>query len=78
MRQYLKSIRNQQGLSQAELSEKIGISQNYYSLIENGERQQNMSLALLQKFADAFGIPLTELIAAENQYKQSTDKEETA
>ena len=70
MREYLKKIRNQKNISQDQLSDKIGISQNYYCYIENGERQQDISLGLLQKLSSALEVPLDDLIQAENQYKQ--------
>ena len=70
MRNYLKLYRNEKNISQGELADKIGISQNYYCYIENGERQQNISLDLLQKLSKALEIPLEELIQKENQYKQ--------
>lgn len=70
MRSYLKLYRNQKSISQGELADKIGISQNYYCYIENGERQQNISLELLQKLSKALDVPLEELIRQENQYKQ--------
>lgn len=70
MRSYLKLYRNKKSISQGELADKIGISQNYYCYIENGERQQNISLELLQKLSKALEIPLDELIRQENQYKR--------
>lgn len=70
MRNYLKIFRSEKNISQGELADRIGISQNYYCYIENGERQQNISLELLQKLSKALEIPLEELIRQENQYKQ--------
>lgn len=48
--------RKEAGLTQAELSEKSGISQADISRIENGSR--NPSIALLQRIADALNATL--------------------
>lgn len=70
MRNYLKVFRDGQGYSQADMAKKLGMSQQMYSFIENGERQQDISLGLLQKLSSALEIPLDDLIQAENEYKQ--------
>lgn len=71
MRNYLKVFRDSQGYSQADMAKKLGMSQQMYSFVENGERQQDISLGLLQKLSSALEIPLDDLIQAENEYKQN-------
>jgi transcriptional regulator with XRE-family HTH domain len=39
MREWLKQIRHQQSLTQAQVAQKIGISREYYTRIENGSRR---------------------------------------
>lgn len=58
MRTYLRYERKRLGISQHELASKLGISQNYYSMIENGERQKTLNMNLAQKLADVFGVTL--------------------
>lgn len=70
MRYYLRALREKRGYSQADVAKKLNVSQQMYSFVENGERQQNISLDLLQKLSKALEIPLEELIQKENQYKQ--------
>lgn len=41
---YLKLLRNSRFLTQDELAKKLGISQTYYSQIENGQRRPSISL----------------------------------
>lgn len=41
----LKELRKQRGLSQQFVSEKLGITQQAYSLIENGNRKLSVELA---------------------------------
>ena len=45
MRSYLKKIREKNKFTQQEVSKKLDISESYYCLIENGERQKQLSLA---------------------------------
>lgn len=46
MRQWMIQARKDAGLTMQETAEKLGISESYYSLIERGERQANMDIAL--------------------------------
>lgn len=58
MRDWLKKCRDDIGMSQRNVADKIGISQQYYALIENGERQKKIDIELAQKLADIFGVTL--------------------
>ena len=57
MRQWLKELRKQSGLSQCGVAEKSGISQNYYSTIETGER--NPAVETAKKIAEALHFDWT-------------------
>lgn len=70
MRRYLKKNRITAQKTQQDVADCIGTTRQYYQMVENGERQQNISLELLQKLSKALEIPLEELIRQENQYKQ--------
>ena len=52
----------------SDISEKLGISESYYCLIENGERQKRMDISLLIKLADILEIPITEIVNLEERY----------
>ena len=67
MRNYLKSKREKLGLSQSEIANKLGISQNYYSMIETGERQKQLSIEMAQKLADVFGVTLAYICEQETK-----------
>lgn len=58
MRQYLRELREELGCTQLEISKKLNISESYYSLIENGERQKKLDMAMAKKLADIFGVTL--------------------
>ena len=70
MRKYLKTIRNEKNMTQQFVADKLNISFSYYSMIENGERKQEMSLSMLCKLAEIFGIPLSDLITAERKFSE--------
>lgn len=70
--QFIKELREKQGLSQALVAEKLGIARTSYIGLENGTR--GLSLEEAQRCAQLFGITLEELstVAAPNyeKYKQ--------
>ncbi len=53
MRDWLKRIRENQEITQRQLSLELDISESYYSLIENGERRPSPEVA--QKIAAFLG-----------------------
>ncbi len=69
MRNWLKNLRDSRQLSQSDIAQKLQISQNYYSMIENGERQKQLSMELAQKIADVFGITLDDISKHESEVK---------
>lgn len=71
MREYLKHLREEKQMSMQEVADKIGISRQYYQLIESGERQKKMDITLVKKISDAFGVPLVEIISEEQAYNLS-------
>jgi len=58
----LRSIRKNKRLSQQQLSELSGISQQYISDIETGRNNIEGSLTALRKLANALEVPVTKLI----------------
>lgn len=56
----IRSLRDSKDWSQETLADKTGFHRTYIGMIERGER--NPSLKNLKKFADAFGLTLSELM----------------
>ena len=54
----VKELRKEKGLTQTELAEKIGLSNNFIGMIERGER--NTSVDKIFKLAKAFNMTLAE------------------
>ncbi len=59
----IKLIRTARGIKQKDLAAALGVSANYISLLEKGEREP--SLAALRKIASALGVPTTVLLMCE-------------
>lgn len=56
---YYRKIRN---LTQEELAEKVGITPQYLSRIENGGYSKNVSLSTLMKIAGALDVTMSQLM----------------
>jgi transcriptional regulator with XRE-family HTH domain len=69
MREWLKTMRTEQGLTMKDLSKRLGISESYYCAIENGERQKRMDLMLCHQLSAIFGKPVSEISDAEMRYR---------
>jgi transcriptional regulator with XRE-family HTH domain len=52
----LRTIRKKNGLTQAELARRVGVSRSYINKIENGEAKP--SLALLERIASILGVSI--------------------
>jgi len=57
MRGWLKTIRISKGLNQQDVAKACEISNQYYSLIENGDRVPSVKIA--QAIANVLGFPWT-------------------
>ena len=67
MRNWLKTIRCENNYTQRFIAEKLGITQQYYNLIECGERQKELSLALANNLANVFGVSVEWIIEQEKK-----------
>ena len=56
----LKIVRSFHNLSKSEVAEKVGLSRSYITELEGG--QKKVSLDVLQKYSDAFSIPVSSLM----------------
>ena len=67
MREYLKKLRTDKGLTMQEAAKAFGISKQYYEMIESGERQKKMDITLLMNIANLFGVSLESIVAEEQK-----------
>lgn len=66
-RQYLVDLRKRRNESQQEVADSIGISRQYYSLIEAGERQKQMDITLATRLARHFSVDLAVIVSGEDE-----------
>lgn len=77
MRDYLKKLRLDKGMTMAAVAEAFGITPQYYEMIESGERQKKMDITLIAKIADLFGVSLETIVSEETKLIEQK-QEETA
>lgn len=66
----LKALRNQHGYTQAELAEKLGMTQSRIGMYESGAREPDAET--MQIFADFFGVDMNYLYGMESKEKELT------
>lgn len=66
-RDYLIAYRNSNGIKAADMAKRLGLSESYYSQIENGKRQKKMDIALVSVISAVTGIPIAEIIERESE-----------
>ncbi len=68
--QRIGNLRSRKGLSQEELSEKLGLSREYVSLVETNKR--NLSVTVLVDIANALGVSADDLLVDSLENSAST------
>lgn len=72
-RVYLIDLRNKKGLTQLDISKSMGISESYYNLIEQGQRQNNMNIAILYGLSKALKVSVNTLVDKEINFARKGD-----
>jgi transcriptional regulator with XRE-family HTH domain len=67
MREYLRSLRENKKMTQEQIAAHLGINANYYCMIENGDRQKNMSLLIANKLSKVLNVPLEFIVQEEEK-----------
>ena len=70
----LAKLRKQNKLKQTELAEKLNVSQQIISNIENDKSKLNPDIGLLMQTADIYGITLDQLVGRQFVGKEGTDE----
>jgi transcriptional regulator with XRE-family HTH domain len=71
LREYLIKLRKGKSLTQQQMADKIGITKQYYSKIEKGERQRKMDLVLVSAIASIFDVPIEQIAEYEKELTKS-------
>lgn len=77
MRKYLVDLREKNGLSQQDVANRLGISRQYYQMIENGERQKNLALPLASGLSVLYGISIMEIERYEKEISQNHSSDDS-
>ena len=72
-RVYLIDLRNKKGLTQLDVSKSMGISESYYNLIEQGQRQKNMNIVILYGLSKALKVQVNTLVDKEINFARKGD-----
>ena len=67
IRYNIKKQRENAGLTQQQLSDKVGITMNYLAKIESKKLQRGLSIVILGRIADALNIDIRELFNPVNK-----------
>lgn len=71
-REYLVDLREKQNESQQDVANALGISRQYYCMIESGVRQKRMDVVLVTALANHFGVSAAEILAFEQSATESS------
>ena len=72
VREYLIEAREKAGLTQQDVANRIGISRQYYQMVETGERQKRMGLSL----AGGLSVVLNAEIVQRESAAQESERQE--
>lgn len=82
MRAWLKDLRENRALTQAQVANQLQIRQNYYCEIENGKKQIDFNLSMATKIAALFEITLEDIAEFEKNrgaiYEDTNGKNQSA
>lgn len=67
MRSWLKAVRKEKRMTLSDVAAALGISESYYCLIENNERQKRMDISLVSKLSAVLEIPITKIVQLEQK-----------
>lgn len=73
-RAYLTALRKKQNESQQDVADALGISRQYYCMIEAGDRQKRMDIMLISALSAHFSVPVAEIVAAERALDPGAEK----
>lgn len=77
MREWLRDLREKKQLTQQNVADMLGISKQYYQLIEAHERQKKMDITLMTKLSEIFDISFNEIIVQEQRLTKKIEYNES-
>ena len=69
MRDWLRDLRKDYGLTCKQMGKALGITEAYYFYIESGKKKKRMDVTLLARISKALGQNVNDLLALEMAYE---------
>lgn len=69
MRKWLRDARIERGFTMRHMAEELCISESYYCSIENGYRQRDMDISLVDKIGKILKIPIKQILKFESDMR---------
>jgi transcriptional regulator with XRE-family HTH domain len=66
LRTWLKELRESKRMTQAEMANGLGITQQFYCMIEKGERKNDMTIGFVKKLSEVLDVPIGMILDMEN------------
>lgn len=74
MRVWLKDLRESKGLTQQNVADYLGITKQYYQMVESGSRAKDLTTSIVMSLATLFEISAIEIMRREQAYQKEVLK----
>lgn len=73
MRTWLKELRETKELTQQNVADHLGITKQYYQMIESGNRAKDLTTSIVMSLAALFEISAIEIMRREQMYQKTNE-----
>lgn len=73
MREWLRNARLGKGFTMKRLADELHISESYYCSIENGYRQKDMDISLVEKISKSLRVPVSQILKFEQSQRTTSE-----
>lgn len=74
MRVWLKDLRESKGLTQQNVADYLGVTKQYYQMVESGSRAKDLTTSIVMSLATLFEISAIEIMRREQAYQKEVLK----
>lgn len=74
MRVWLKDLRESKGFTQQNVADYLGITKQYYQMVESGNRAKDLTTSIVMSLATLFEISAIEIMRREQAYQKEASK----
>ena len=73
MREWLRNARLGKGFTMKRFADELHISESYYCSIENGYRQKDMDISLVEKISKSLRVPVSQILKFEQSQRTTRE-----